>query len=147
MFYAMKHNIALVIMILVVGYGFGQQVARGQDMPPKDVQAKFFTDFPNSVGYEWSRKGAFYFVKFTNKGLRMTAKYTLTGSWKHTDIELTKSELPQVTLDHLNQNYPGYLIKQILYHDAMEAKYYLVDIQRGGARKTLKYNENGNFWQ
>ncbi|RMG31706.1 MAG: hypothetical protein D6730_01055 [Bacteroidetes bacterium] len=142
----MKHHIALVSLLITVMYCLGQEV-RGQTSPDDDVVDKFYSHFPDAVKPQWKKAGAYYYVSFTNQGLRMTAKYTLTGIWQYTDIFINKSRLPQVTLEHLAKEYPGYTLERILYHDSMEEKYYQVEIRKGNTRRKLRYHDSGYFWK
>ncbi len=144
----MKHQLALILLLIAVIYAMGQPQARGQStVPIYDVQESFFSDFPNAEKPSWTKEGAYYYVSFVQKTLNMRAKYTLTGTWLSTVISIKEAQLPQITRQYLTDKYADYSIVSIRFHDAVGNAYYQLAIQKGSVKKTLHFHENGNFWK
>lgn len=124
---------------------FSQNNTRGMDVP-EEIRETFDRDFPEAGPEKWQVLSDDLFVaKFLLRGFIQKAHYNGIGSWQYTDIEVSKNDLPETALDHYEGTYRQFPIASMGFHDATSGSYYFIEIFRGGVKRKLKYDEEGNF--
>ncbi|MEM7367111.1 MAG: hypothetical protein AAF587_00850 [Bacteroidota bacterium] len=115
-------------------------------MVPTEILETFDRDFPEAGPQNWQMlSDDLYVAKFLLRGFVQKAHYNAIGSWQYTDIEVAKNDLPEGALDHYDATYKQFPVASTGFHDALSGSYYFIEIFRGGVKRKLKYDEEGNF--
>lgn len=143
----MKLTILFTFVCLLTSTAFSQDRPRGV-MIPEEILEGFENDFPEAGPEKWQKLSQSLFVaKFRLKGFVQHAHYAEDGEWLYTDIEITEEYIPEPAMAHYQATYSQYGIVGTGLHDARGNSYYFIEIFRGGVKRKLKYDEEGNFIQ
>ena len=136
----------LLTAILLCGLSwslFGQ--SRGHEAPI-DVQERFHKDFSDANSADWEMlPGKRYVAKFILNGYKMRATYSQVGIWLYTDIDVKEADIPADAMAHYQGTYGNSPITATGFHDEPGESYYFIEIFRNGAKRKLRYDEEGGF--
>ena len=139
----------LVITLALVGtciIGFAQQTRSGA--VPEMVIQNFQKDFPRARLLNWERSGNSYVARFVLNGFNERAYFSTVGIWLYTDIDIPTTQtdkIPGKAMTHFRNTYSSYRILNAGYRDAPNGSYYYLEIVGNGDRRTLKYNDAGDY--
>ena len=103
-----KYIIGLPIaLILGLGiYAFAQQTSA-----PLRVQASFVKKFPNVKKVTWDKESEKEWeAEFKMDGIEYSANFLEEGTWKETEHEIKKNDIPESVLATLQTQFSGYSI-------------------------------------
>lgn len=103
---------------------------------PEDVKAVIAENFSNPENIDWDKKSSMYEAEFTAENTDYNVWIENVGTWQATRT-VTKygkqtGKVPQVVLDYVATNYPGWIIEDIDYVRTPREKYYEIELEKNG---------------
>ena len=126
---------------------FSQPPSRDGAVPEMVLQ-NFQKEFPQARLLNWERSGNSFVARFTLNGFDERAYFSTAGIWLYTDIDIPTAKtdkIPEKAMGHFTSNFPSHRILNVGYRDAPSGSYYYLEINRGGDRRTLRYDDYGNY--
>ena len=133
----------LLLFLAVFSISLSAQT-RGQS-PSNIVEEYFESDYPKAMSVVWNQKGNTYIVDFTSKGLSMRAKYSVSGTWIRTDVDIPENRIPAPAMNHYKSRYSKNPIISSGFVESPSTSYFTIDIRVNGQVKQLRYDQKGNF--
>ncbi len=109
---------ALAVMIL------SQACAQKKEAPSK-VKTTFIQKFPNAKKVKWDKENeSEWEAEFKMNGKGYSANFNSDGTWKETEYEIKKSEIPSAVKQTLAAQFAGYDMEEVEISETPEGKVY-----------------------
>lgn len=129
-----------MMMTLILGFGL---MSCAQDAP-SSVKEAFEKKFPNAKSVKWEKENdAEWEADFKMNGIKYSANFLSDGSWKETEHEIKKSELPTEVQNTLNQQFNEYKIEEAEMVETSEFSGYEIEIEKGKEAIELVIDKSG----
>ena len=113
--------------------------------PPASVQKAFNTQFAKASNVKWGKENASeYEAEFMLNGVKMSANFSVDGSWLETETELATNQIPAVVTTYIVKTYPGWEIVGVSRIETSEkAILYEADLKSGKQKKEITLTSEG----
>jgi len=136
-----KYSIILAAMILAISF-----TACSQSKVPEAVKTAFNKKFPAAKEVEWGMEGKTQWeAEFELNGTDVSANFDLQGNWKETETDMKVSDLPGVVVKTINDQFPGYKIKDANLNETPQRVAYEIDIKKGKSKKEVTIDKKGKI--
>jgi len=139
----------LLIIMLMVVFTITTSCAQklNADKVPVDVMTTFKAKYPNAEKVKWSMENAKeYEVEFKMNKAAQSANFAEDGKWIESEVEIEKSQLPQVVVDAINKLYPGAKIDEVEQASNPEIDlFYGVTVRFKGKKYDIDLKANGEI--
>ena len=113
---------------------------------PQEVAADFELRHPNSKKLKWEKEGDFWEAEFKENGVEVSTIYDADFNWVRTEREISVSDLPNVILTYVNENYAGSKIEEAeSFESSEEGNGYIVEIGINKQELELFFTGEGEF--
>ena len=106
------------------------------DISVSDIPAQVLNSFNEkypSISAQWEKDVNSYKAEFRLNGKDADAWFSTNGDWVRTEVDILKTDLPQVVVDAVQKAYEGYVIDDADWIETPSQNYYDVDIEKGGS--------------
>ena len=112
---------------------------------PEEVKSTFSTMFPNASDIEWEMDDDMWEVEFEWNNMEYEASFNPDGSWDETEFEMEKSELHEMALFILSNDYPDWEIEEVEFVESSDFRGYEVGIEMDEKKMEILFNEGGEL--
>jgi len=113
------------VTILMLGSVMVLSQACAQTNAPEKVKTAFSKKFPNSKKVKWDKENETEWeAEFKMNGEEYSANFTSDGTWKETEHEIEKSDIPATVKQTLDNKFAGYDIEEVEVSETMDGKVY-----------------------
>ena len=131
-----------VLFASVIGsgiYAFGTNI----DAPIK-VKEAFAKKFPKVKKVKWEKESnSEWEVEFKIKGMEYSANFLEDGTWKETEHEIKRNEIPSTIKTTLDTEFPGYKIEESEISETPEGSVYEFSLEKGELNTEITIDMNG----
>ncbi|MCF6185068.1 MAG: PepSY-like domain-containing protein [Bacteroidales bacterium] len=121
-------NLFVISMILAV---FSFSACGQKENIPVKVKTTFSQKFPNAKKVKWDKEGkSEWEAEFKMNGKEYSANFAVDGTWKETEHEIQKSEIPAIVKNTINTEFAGYKIKEAEISETVEGKVYEFELRK-----------------
>lgn len=106
------------------------------DISVSDIPAQVLNSFNEKypgISVQWEKDVNSYKAEFRLNGKDADAWFSTNGDWVRTEVDILKTDLPQVVVDAVQKAYEGYVIDDADWIETPSQNYYDVDIEKGGS--------------
>ncbi len=96
---------------------------------PLNVEATLKHEFPNAVEIEWEKKNKHYEVDLISEGESFEVDILFNGDLRKIEKKINVDDLPNIILNHVNLNYPGYSIEEVEFLKYNGNSFYELEIE------------------
>lgn len=138
-------------LILFTVIAMFSTVAKSQkinaDKVPVAVINTFKVKFPTAEKVNWSMENAKeYEAEFKLNKDEHSANFSEDGAWLETEVEISKSQLPQVVIDAINKQYPKCKIDEVEQASSPEnSLYYGITVKLNGKEFDIDLKATGEI--
>jgi hypothetical protein len=131
----------IILLIGIIFLSFNSY----SENPPAAVQKAFNTQFTKASNVKWGKEDASeYEAEFMLNGVKMSANYSVDGSWLETETELAANQIPAVVSAYIAKTYPGWEIVGVSRIETSEkAILYEADLKSGKQKKEITLTSEG----
>ena len=112
---------------------------------PEAVKEEFNSKYSMAKDEEWETENDEYEVEFEMNGIEMSATYDSKGTWKETESEMEKDDLPTNIKAALAKKYAGYEIEEAEMIETSEMKGYEIELEKDDEEIEVVYTLDGVF--
>ena len=106
----MKRVTILMAVVIIV---LSQACAHTNSQVPAKVKAAFNQKFPDAKKVKWDKENANEWeAEFKMNGKEYSANFTSNGTWKETEYEIKKSDIPAAVKQTLDNDFAGFDIEE-----------------------------------
>jgi len=118
--------------------------AQGSGNAPAAVQTAFSAKFPDVQKVSWDQEeDGVWEAEFKVRGKAYSANFTKEGSWKETEYELAKTDIPSTVMASLKEKYPDAKIEEMEMLETPDGKFYEIEIATGETTLEVALDANG----
>jgi len=137
-------NLVLISMILAI-YIFSACEQEADNVPAK-VKTAFEQKFPDAKKVKWEKENEQEWeAEFKMKGIEYSANFDINGSWKETEYEIKKSEIPAAIKTTLESEFADYKIEEAEVSETKEAKVYEVELEKNESEIEVVFTADGKI--
>ncbi len=134
-----KYTMIMAAMFMAISF-----TACSQSKVPEAVKTAFNKKFPAAKEVEWGQEGKTQWeAEFDLNEKDVSANFDLQGNWKETETDMKVSELPAVVVKAINNQFPGYQIKDANLNETPQRVAYEIDIKKGDSKKEITISKTG----
>ena len=105
--------LGLGVLVILIGL-FGISMTKVKTEVPKAVLEAFAAKYPAAQKVKWEEEEeGVYEAEFKMNGKEMSANFKADGTWLETEMEIKKSDLPQVVKTAIASQFPGYELEEV----------------------------------
>jgi len=140
----MKKSIFIAIAAAAIStVAYGQK--KESEVAPKTVETAFQQKFPTAQKVKWEKENdAEWEAEFKLDGKEYSANFSIDGTWKETEHEIAKSEIPSAVQNTLNTEFAGYKIEESEISETSEGTAYEFELEKGKSEMEVTIDANGN---
>ena len=113
---------------------------------PKVVKDAFAKKFPNAKSVSWDQENASEWeAEFKMDGMEYSANFDNQGTWKETEHEVKKSDVPQNVMASLKKEFSGYKIKESEISESSKGMVYEFEVKKSGEAMEVAIDKNGRI--
>lgn len=134
-------NLVLVSMLAVI-FSF-TACAQKNDVPEKAKNA-FTQKFPDAKKVKWSKEDKnVWEAEFKMDGKEYSANFTTEGSWKETEYEIKKSDIPPAVKESLDKEFAGYKMEEAEISETADGKVYEFELEKDQTNMEVAISPEG----
>ena len=113
--------------------------------PPKAVSEAFMKKFPTALKVSWGKESPKEWeAEFTLNGEKISANFSLDGTWIETEKEIKVTDLPEAVLSNVKIKFANWKIAEAdKTETAKHGTIYEIDLKNGLKRKSLAFKADG----
>ena len=139
----MKKSMMIVLAVAAVS-----TVACGQkkesETAPKTVETAFQQKFPTAQKVKWEKENdAEWEAEFKLDGKEYSANFSSDGTWKETEHEIAKTDIPEGVQNTLNTAFAGYKIEESEISETAEGTVYEFELEKGKTEMEVAIDASG----
>ena len=124
-----KYIIGLPIALIL---GLGIYAVAQRTSAPFRVQASFVKKFPNVKKVTWDKESEKEWeAEFKMDGIEYSANFLEDGTWKETEHEIKKNDIPESVLATLQTQFLGYSIDGVELIENPNGSQYEIGLEKG----------------
>ncbi len=136
-----KFSMILAAMFMAISF-----TACSQSKVPEAVKTAFSKKYPTVKKVDWGKEGKTQWeAEFKLNGTDVSANFDLQGNWKETETDMKVSNLPAVVVKTINDQFPGYQIKDANLNETPQRVAYEIDIKKGKSKKEVTIDKKGKL--
>lgn len=121
----------VTILLLGLVMVFSQSCAQTKTNVPEKVQSAFSQKFPTAKKIKWDKENdSEWEAEFKMNGKEYSANFTSEGTWKETEHEIKKSDIPAAVKQTLDQEFAGYDVEEAEISETADRKVYEFAIKK-----------------
>ncbi len=121
-----------VLLVFAIAGIFTFSACGQKENVPEKVKTNFAQKFVNAKKVKWDKENAKEWeAEFKINGKDYSANYTTDGTWKETEYEISKSEIPDVVKNTLDSEFAGYKIEVAEISETADGKVYEFGLEKG----------------
>lgn len=115
----------MTILLLGLVMVFSQACAQSKSNAPEKVKSAFSQKFPTAKKVKWDKENATEWeAEFKMNREEYSANFTSDGTWKETEHEIEKSDIPAAVKQTLDQEFAGYDMEEAEVSETADGKVY-----------------------
>tara|TARA_R100000935_G_scaffold58328_1_gene94921 strand:+ start:993 stop:1457 length:465 start_codon:yes stop_codon:yes gene_type:complete len=115
-----------------------------KDKVPQMVKDAFMKKFPTTKKVDWEKENENEWeAEFKLNKVEYSANFLEDGTWKETEHEIDKKEVPQKVILALESSFPGYEIEEAEISETAEGMVYEFEIEKGKSEMEVTINSYG----
>ncbi len=139
----MKESMMIVLVVAAVS-----TVACGQkkesETAPKVVETAFQQKFPTAQKVKWEKENdTEWEAEFKLDGKEYSANFSSDGTWKETEHEIAKSDIPAAVQNTLNTEFPVYKIEESEISETADGTVYEFELEKGKSEMEVTIDASG----
>ncbi|MCF8462169.1 MAG: PepSY-like domain-containing protein [Flavobacteriales bacterium] len=139
-----KSMVIALAMAAISTAACGQK--KESEIAPKAVEASFQKKFPNAQKVKWEKENdSEWEAEFKLDGKEYSANFSADGTWKETEHEIAKSEIPAAVQNALNTEFAGYKIEESEISETAEGTVYEFELEKGESDLEVTVDANGKI--
>jgi hypothetical protein len=121
-----------ILMFAAIGlFGFFQS-CESSEAAPSTVTTAFSEKFPTATDAKWEKENdTEWEAEFKLDGKEYSANFATDGTWKETEYEVEKSEIPAAVQLTLDSTFVGYNIEEVEMTETATSKAYEIALEKG----------------
>tara|TARA_R110000744_G_scaffold273107_1_gene386012 strand:- start:1421 stop:1885 length:465 start_codon:yes stop_codon:yes gene_type:complete len=138
-----KFTGTLIIAVIIgsVIYAFGLNIET-----PQRVKEAFSMKFPTVKKVKWEKESVTEWeAEFKIKSIEYSASFLEDGTWKETEHEIKKSDIPESINYMLNSEFKGYKIEEAEISETINGSVYEFELEKGGEELEVVFDLNGKL--
>lgn len=140
----MKKQIILILSVVVIAT-FSQLSAQEQSVPEK-VKSAFSEKFPDAKKVKWDQENKTEWeAEFKMDGKEYSANFATDGTWKETEHEIAKSEIPAEVSNTINKELEGYKIEEAEISETADGLLYEFELEKGEINVEVAISADGKI--
>ncbi len=113
---------------------------------PQKVKDAFTQKFPAAKSIKWDKESdTEWEAEFKMNGVAYSANFLEDGTWKETEHELAKKEIPADIYDSLMKAFPTYKVEEAEISETAEGSVYEFAIEKGKTEMEVTVDMNGKI--
>jgi hypothetical protein len=107
--------------------------------PPEAVLNAFHKQFVNATAVKWDKENATeYEAEFVFNGSKMSANYSVDGTWLETEAEIKVEQLPVKVKEFILKTYPSWeIVGAAKIETLKKGTFYEADLKSGAKKKEI----------
>ncbi len=115
-----------------------------EDKVPQVVKDAFAKKFPTAKKVDWEKENKNEWeAEFKLNKVKYSANFLEDGTWKETEYEIDKKEVPKNVILSLESSFPGYEIEEAEISETAEGMVYEFEIEKGKSEIEVTINSFG----
>lgn len=115
-----------------------------KDKVPQVVKDAFAKKFPTAKKVDWEKENKNEWeAEFKLNKVEYSANFLEDGTWKETEHEIDKKEVPKNVILSLESSFPGYKIEEAEISETAEGMVYEFEIEKGKSEIEVAIDVNG----
>tara|TARA_R100001369_G_scaffold92896_1_gene141110 strand:+ start:137735 stop:138187 length:453 start_codon:yes stop_codon:yes gene_type:complete len=140
----MKILKTLLTLVLSIGL-FACGSVNGEKVPYK-IKDAFQKKFPTATSINWDKESnTEWEAEFKMNKLRYSANFLEDGTWKETEHEISKKEIPQNIKNVLMAEFLGYEIEEAEISETKDGVFFEFEIEKNKFKMEVVIDENANI--
>lgn len=117
---------------------------KSTSVAPDAATKAFSVKFPNAKNVKWDKENENEWeAEFKMAGVEYSANFTSDGTWKETEHEIKKSEVPANVMAVITTEYPGYKIEEMEISETSAGSVYEFEIEKGETEWEIAIDSSG----
>ena len=118
----------------------------GKDKVPKVVKDAFSKKFPTAKKVHWDKESdKEWEAEFKMNKMEYSANFLADGTWKETEHEIDKNDIPQAVMNTLSNSFSGYGIEESEISETKDGTVYEFEIEKGEREMEVAIDSNGKI--
>jgi len=118
----------------------------GKDKVPKVVKDAFSKKFPTAKKVHWDKESdKEWEAEFKMNKMEYSANFLADGTWKETEHEIDKNDIPQTVMNTLSNSFLGYDIEESEISETKDGTVYEFEIEKGEREMEVAIDSNGKI--
>ncbi|MAZ28699.1 MAG: hypothetical protein CL868_16680 [Cytophagaceae bacterium] len=102
------------------------------DKVPSNVKQAFAKKFPDAKKVKWDKENdTEWEAEFKMGKVEYSANFLMDGTWKETEHEIKKTEIPEAVLSTLKKEFPDFKIEEAEISETATGSHYELEIEKG----------------
>ena len=111
---------------------------------PKAVKEAFAKKFPSAKKVHWDKESdKEWEAEFKMDKMEYSANFMEDGTWKETEHEIDKNNIPQTVMNTLNTSFAGYEIEESEISETNKGAVYEFEIEKDETEMEVAIDSNG----
>lgn len=111
---------------------------------PKAVKEAFAKKFPSAKKVHWDKESdKEWEAEFKMDKMEYSANFMEDGTWKETEHEIDKNNIPQTVMNTLNTSFAGYEIEESEISETNNGAVYEFEIEKAETEMEVAIDSNG----
>ena len=141
--FKLKHKIMKLFRSISIVLLLAGTTACSQNTPGAVTDA-FKTKFSNAQNVKWDKENdSEWEAEFEMDGKEYSANFESDGTWKETEHEIQKSEIPENVQRTLDTEFSGYDIEESEISEKAEGSVYEFELEKGESNLEVAIDSNG----
>jgi uncharacterized membrane protein YkoI len=142
----MKKVKIIATAILLVGLSGGLIAFGLKTEVPQKVKDAFTQKFPTAKAIKWDKESdSEWEAEFKMNGVEYSANFLADGTWKETEHELAKKEIPAAIYASLMKEFPLYKVEEAEISETKDGSVYEFAIEKGKTEMEVVVDMNGKI--
>jgi len=135
-----KLSLSLLVLVLTLTQACAQSKA------PSNVKDAFSKKFPTAKKASWDKENeAEWEVEFKMNGKEYSANFLADGTWKETEYEISKKEIPAAVKETLDKEFKGFEMEEAEVSETTTGKVYEFALEKDDTDVEVAIAPNGTI--
>jgi len=121
----------VTILMAVVVMVLSQACAQSNSQVPGKVKTAFDQKFPNAKKVKWDKENSSEWeAEFKMNGKEYSANFASDGTWKETEYEIKRSDIPAAVKQTLDSDFAAYDLEEAEISETANGRVYEFDLEK-----------------
>ena len=135
-----KLSLSLLVLVLTLTQACAQSKA------PSNVKEAFSKKFPTAKKANWDKENeSEWEVEFKMNGKEYSANFLTGGTWKETEYEISKKDIPTAVKNTLDTQFKGFDMEEAEISETSEGKVYEFSLEKDDTDLEVAIAPNGRI--